>query len=298
MLLSMTGFGEARGQDDRWVVRAEVRSVNNRHLKLTTKLSDAVAPMEPEIDRLVRERVRRGTVQLSIRVEMPPKAGDYRLNKTALESYRSQLTEWLAGTPAPPDFLSALVGLPGVVETSRNAPAEETDPAEAWESVSKILREALDQFQASRAREGKAMQAELLAMGRAIEGHVEKVAARVPEVVQGFRTRLLERVQNLVTEFGVSIQPSDLIREVAIFAERGDIAEEITRLKAHLEQYSEVVAADAGEPAGRKLEFIVQEMGRETNTMGSKSNDIAISREVVEIKGLMEKIRELILNVE
>jgi uncharacterized protein (TIGR00255 family) len=117
----------------------------------------------------------------------------------------------------------------------------------------------------------------------------------VPEVVGGYQQRLLERVQALVQD-RVAVTPQDLIREVSILAERADVAEEITRLRAHLAQYGEVL--DGAESAGRRLEFIVQEMGRETNTIGSKANDVTISRCVVEMKGSLEKIRELIQNVE
>ncbi len=117
-----------------------------------------------------------------------------------------------------------------------------------------------------------------------------------PEVVSSYQNRLQERVQSLVESRGVAIEAKDLIREVAIFSERADVAEEITRLRAHLNQYVEVIRAPESE--GRKLEFIVQEMGRETNTIGSKANDVAISRSVVEMKGALEKIRELIQNIE
>lgn len=296
MLLSMTGFGEARLQDDRRALRAEIRSVNNRHLKLTCKLSESLSAHEPELERLVRDKVRRGSVQLVVRAETPAKAEDFRLNQTALRSYRDQLLAFLDGGPEPPDFLSAIVGLPGVVESSR-ASGEE-DASESWPAVSTVVGQAIEAFQKSRATEGRAMQAELLAMGSSISGHLARVADRGPLMIEGYRDRLLERVQGLVSDKGIALQPSDLIREVAIFAERSDIAEEITRLRAHLEQFDQVVRNPNEDAAGRKLEFIVQEMGRETNTIGSKSNDVAISREVVEIKGYLEKIRELIQNIE
>lgn len=139
------------------------------------------------------------------------------------------------------------------------------------------------------------MARELVALGKAISEELERVVARVPAVVASFQNRLLERVQALVHE-RVAVEAKDLIREVAILADRADVAEEITRLRAHLQQYLEVIAAP--ESAGRKLEFVVQEMGRETNTIGSKANDVAISRSVVEMKASLERIRELIQNVE
>ena len=123
-----------------------------------------------------------------------------------------------------------------------------------------------------------------------------RIADRGPTVVQSYQKRLTERVQSLVRDQGVTIDAKDLIREVAILADRSDISEEIVRLRAHLAQYQEII--DESESAGRKLEFVVQEMGREVNTIGSKASDVEISRNVVEIKGLLEKIRELVQNVE
>ncbi|WP_435016919.1 YicC/YloC family endoribonuclease [Tundrisphaera sp. TA3] len=303
MLLSMTGFGEARLQDDHWSVGVEVRSVNNRHLKLNAKISEPYGSLEPELERLVRESVRRGTVQLSLRVERPRRPEDYRLNLVALKSYRSQLAEFLGPNPPtgatgpgsdhPSVDLAALLGLPGVVEERKPAIA---DPREDWPRLAGAVSEAIAKLQQSRAEEGRAMADELLSLGRAAAAQLDRIAERAPEVVVAYERRLTERVQALIQNQGVVVEPKDLIREVAIFAERADIAEEITRLRAHFAQFVEVI----GEPesAGRKLEFVVQEMGRETNTIGSKANDLEISRGVVEIKGLLEKIRELIQNVE
>ncbi len=289
----MTGFGEARHQDDRLAIVAEVRTVNNRHLKLALRVSDPYSALEPDLERLVREHVRRGTVQLSVRVERPKRPEDYRLNTVALASYRDQLQS-LHGEGSPPIDLATLLVLPGVVEDRRTAEPDE-DPHEDWPALATVVSEALAKLQTSRAEEGRAMAEDLLALGRSLGEHLERVDSRGPEIVAAYQQRLMERVQALVEE-RVAIEPKDLIREVAIFAERGDIAEEVTRLRAHLDQFIAVL----GEPesAGRKLEFVVQEMGRETNTIGSKANDVEISREVVAMKGILEKIRELIQNVE
>ena len=288
MLLSMTGFGEGRLQDDRETVTVEMRSVNNRHLKLSARLGEPYAALEPEIERLVREGVRRGTVNLSLRVERPRRAEDYRLNLTAIESYREQLR----GLGTEPE-LAALLGLPGVVEDRRGSTDENHG---AWPRIEPVVRAALAAFQSARAEEGRAMAAELLALGRSIRERLERVAARAPAVVSGYEARLTDRVNALIERHGVQVEPKDLLREVALFAERADVAEEVTRLRAHLDQYEAVI--EGPESAGRKLEFVVQEMGRETNTIGSKASDIDISREVVEMKGALERIRELIQNVE
>jgi uncharacterized protein (TIGR00255 family) len=285
----MTGFGAARLQDDRWTVEVEVRAVNNRHLKLSARISEPYSVLEPELERLVREHVRRGTVQLGLRVDRPRKAEDYRLNTVALASYRDQLRALESG-PVP---LSALLSLPGVVEERRGPVG---DPHDDWPALSSLVAEALGQLQRTRAEEGRAMADELLSLASQAADHLERIAARGPEVIAAYHDRLTARVQGLIEAKGVSIEPRDLIREVAILAERADVAEEITRLRAHFAQFVAVVAEP--ESAGRKLEFIVQEMGRETNTIGSKANDVEITRDVVAIKGLLEKIRELIQNIE
>jgi uncharacterized protein (TIGR00255 family) len=288
----MTGFGDARLQTDQWTVEVEVRAVNNRHLKLNARISEPYTALEPELERLVRETIRRGTVQLVLRVERPRRAEDYRLNTVALASYRDQIRS-LQADPGVPIDLSALLSLPGVVEERRPSAG---DPHEDWPALQPVVAAALARLQASRAEEGRAMAHELLALGEAIRGHLDQIADRGPRVVAEYSQRLFDRVRSLVEGKGITIEPSDLVREVAILAERADIAEEITRLRAHLTQFVEVIREPGS--AGRKLEFVVQEMGRETNTIGSKANDVAISRQVVEIKGLLEKVRELIQNVE
>jgi uncharacterized protein (TIGR00255 family) len=292
VLLSMTGFGEARLQDDRWSVSVEVRTVNNRHLKLNAKVTEPYGALEPELERVVRESVRRGTVNLMVRVERPRRAEDYRINTVALASYRDQLRALYEPAGAPIE-ISALVNLPGVVEDRK--PSGD-DPHEDWPVLAAVVGEALKKLQAMRAEEGRAMADELLLLGKAIATHLSEVALRGPEVVSAYQKRITERVRSLVEGQGVTIEPKDLIREVAILAERADISEEIVRLRAHLAQYIDVIHEP--ESAGRKLEFVVQEMGREANTIGSKANDVEISRRVVEIKGLLEKVRELIQNVE
>jgi len=292
VLLSMTGFGEARLQDERWSVEVEVRTVNNRHLKMSARISEPYGSLEPDLERLVRETIRRGTVQMTLRVERPRRAGDYRLNLEVLASYRDQLRH-LQEPSAPPPDLASLLALPGVVEERKVAT---DDPHDDWPALAAVVSEALAKLQATRAEEGRAMAAELLLLGKEIATQLGRISERGPEVVASYQARLVERVQALVQEQGVTVEPKDVIREVAILAERADIAEEIVRLRAHLAQYVDVIHEP--ESSGRKLEFVVQEMGREVNTIGSKANDVEICRGVVEIKGLLEKVRELIQNVE
>jgi len=288
----MTGFGEARHQDQRWTILVEMRTVNNRHFKLSAKISETHAMMEPALEQLVREKVRRGTVQLSLRIDRPRRPEDYRVNVVALTSYRDQL-QGLRGSDLGPVDVAQLLVLPGVVEESRSA---DQSPDQDWPEIATVVSEALSRLDAARAQEGRAMAAELTALGRGIHAQLSLIAERGPQVVQNIQKRMSERVQALLHDNGVMIEPNDLAREIAILADRGDISEEIVRLRAHLAQFDEIIAER--ESSGRKLEFVAQEMGREINTIGSKASDVQISRAVVEVKALLEKIRELVQNVE
>ena len=300
----MTGFGDARLVDQKWSIEVEVRTVNNRHLKLSSKISEPYGALEPDLEHLIRDRLRRGAVQISLRVERPRQAEDYRLNTVALLSYREQLqtltasaascqqSELESNHTAEIDF-GPLLTLPGVVEEVRTAAS---DPHEDWPAIAQVVTTALEKLQAARVREGEAMARELETLGRSVEEELARIAERGPLVVQAYQKRLTDRIVALVADQGVTVDPKDLIREIAIMADRSDISEEIVRLRAHMVQYHETLRETDG--AGRKLEFVLQEVGREINTIGSKSNDIGISRKVVEIKGVLEKIRELVQNVE
>ncbi len=285
----MTGFGEARRQDARGTIQVELRAVNNRHLKISLKISDSHSQMEPAIEALVREKIRRGTIQLHIRIERPRRPEDYRLNLVALESYRRQVAELSSGSAVD---LGALLLLPGVVEDRR--PAD--DPEQDWPALAETVGTALERLEASRALEGKVMAGELAALGGAIADQVGGIADRAPGVVIAYQKRLVERVTALLSEQAHALEPRDVAREVALMADRLDVSEEIVRLRAHLDQYQAILVDP--ESSGRKLEFLVQEMGREINTIGSKASDVEISHSVVEAKSLLEKIRELVQNVE
>jgi uncharacterized protein (TIGR00255 family) len=288
----MTGFGAARLENDHLVVGVEIRAVNNRYLKITTKCADPYNVFEPEIDRLVRTAVHRGTVQVVLRLQREFTPDDFRLNQTAIESYLAQLRpiETRLGSGVA---LGQILALPGVV-------AEDTldnrDPMELWPKIGSVVQQALDKFQHMRVEEGRAMRAELLENCETIRRSLELVAGRAPQVLEAYRGRLHERVRAMLAEEGIQIDRSELIKEVAIFAERSDIAEEIVRLRSHLDQFARVV--DEPESGGRKLEFLSQEMFREANTIGSKASDVEIGQHVVEIKSEIEKIREMVQNVE
>ena len=296
MLCSMTGYGEATFQSDSLYLAIELRAVNNRYLKVTLRATEPYNLLEAEFEKVIRRLIRRGTIQVHLRCRREMSPQDFQINAVALQSYVRQVRE-LAGTLGLPDqgqsLLGQLLALPGVVPEPATASFQ---IEEEWPRIEQVLNQALDRLQAMRQEEGRAMAQELLQMRDHIAAQLERIRERVPRVAVLYRDRLYDRVRSLLSELDVQIDRSDLIKEVAIFAERSDIAEEVVRLASHLDQFQEIVAEP--ESAGRKLEFLTQEMFREANTIGSKASDVEISRHVVEIKGTLEKIRELVQNIE
>jgi uncharacterized protein (TIGR00255 family) len=296
VLLSMTGFGEARHQSDALNLSLELRAFNNRYLKISVRAAEPYHLLEAEFEKIIRRTVRRGTLQVHLRCERRSAAQDFRINAVALASYVDQLRSVCKqiGLPDRSDqFLAQILTLPGVVPEPGN---QGEHLHEDWPVIERTLEEALAKLQVMRQEEGRAMAQELLNHRETIAGHLNRIRERIPHVSSAFRDRLFERVRTLLNGVDVQIDRSDLIKEVSIFAERSDIAEEVARLDSHLSQFLEFMK-DAESP-GRKLEFLTQEMFRETNTIGSKAGDVEISRHVVEIKAALEKIREMVQNVE
>lgn len=298
LLLSMTGFGEARYQGEELTLSVEVRTVNNRYLKVSVRGSEPYPMMEPELEKLVRKYVRRGTVTIHIRCERQGRETDFVLNTVALRSYLEQVRAacQAIGWQVPEaSIIGPVLSLPGVAPEPGGRSGR--PPDEEFTQAERTLEAALKKLQAMRILEGQAMADELLTHRRSVCENLQSIAKMMPTVVLNFRQRLHDRVGQALAEHNVSCRTEDLIREVAVFAERTDVAEEVMRLGSHLEQFETVVRNETDAP-GRKLEFLVQEMGRETNTIGSKAGDVSVSRHVVEIKAALEKVRELVQNVE
>ncbi len=294
MLLSMTGFGEARRQKDGLAVGVEVRTVNSRFFKLSVRSSDGYSALEPRVEEAVRGRIRRGTVQVNLRIDRSHSADDYRINVEVLGRYRKQLEaielDWGTGGTVN---LTALLALPGVVEEQTSV----TDQAERdWPVIRETLDAAIASLERMRRDEGQAMTDDLLVNCRMASESLSRIEMRVPLVAQEYRARLAERLRRNLAELDVVLDLAGVVREVALFAERTDVAEEIMRLRSHLEQFETIMKAP--DSSGRKLEFVSQEMLRETNTIGSKANDVEIAQQVIEIKTAVERIREMLQNVE
>jgi uncharacterized protein (TIGR00255 family) len=298
VLLSMTGFGEARHQGDDLTLAVEVRTVNNRYLKVSVRGSDPYPMLEPELEKLIRKFVRRGTVTIHIRCDRQVRGVDFAINSVALRSYLEQIRsvcDQLGGQVPMSALVGQVLSLPGVA--SEPGSVSGRPPDEEFAAVERTLEAALTKLQSMRQQEGRAMADELLTHRQTIAAQLAEIRRVTPAVAENYRHRLRDRVSQALAEHDVTLRPDDLIREVAVFAERSDVTEEVVRLASHLDQFESIVRTENDSP-GRKLEFLVQEMGREANTIGSKAGDVSVSRHVVEIKSALEKVRELVQNVE
>ena len=288
MLRSMTGYGAAERENDQVRIAVEVRTINNKFFKVTQRLPEGLGAAEVAIERLLRDTISRGTVNVGVTVEPRGPAARVPINTDVLAAYKRDLAQVT-------DSLSddALLALPGVLGSEE---VLLTGIENLQREIEAAVAEALDNLNRMRDAEGEATARDMAAALAEIEQRIAAVRQRAPAVVDDYRARLQQRVQAMLEGIEITVDDQSLIREVAFFAERSDVNEELTRLASHADQFRELLA-DSG-PAGRKLEFLTQEMYREVNTIGSKANDPEISREVVEIKVAVDRLREHTRNIE
>ena len=288
----MTGFGQGRGESQGEAVSVELRSVNGKFCEVKPRLPRELAPLEAELVKTVKARLSRGVVDVFVRRETASARGmmprvDLPLAAAYTKALRELKTELgLSGEPS----VSDLAQLDGVLSLAEAAP----DAAALQPALTAALQGALEALEAMRKREGEALARDMLARFDAIEKGAAEVKRLSPLQVEAQRDRLSARVAELSR--GMALDPSRLAQEVALFADRTDVAEELTRLASHLEQLRALVASDV--PAGRKLEFLVQEVNREINTIGSKSQHAGIASLIVDLKAELERVREQVQNVE
>ena len=291
----MTGFGNASQKSDAADVTVEIKSVNNRYLKLSVRLPDVVAKFESDLEKIIRDRIARGSVQVSVRVRFDAHDVGYALNPEVLGGYLRQVEalQKAGGAVGPPVGIGDLLLLPGVVSESEVSPEVVEG---VWPLLKQAVEHSLDHFDDFRRREGESMRQDLKLQIQTISDRVSDIDRHAPEVVAEYREKLLERIRKAIGQADVTVCDSDVIREVAIYADRCDINEEITRLRSHIEQFHRFLDSDSS--MGRKLEFLGQEMFREINTIGSKANNVTIAHDVVDMKAAIERIREVLQNVE
>ncbi|WP_428387048.1 YicC/YloC family endoribonuclease [Mucisphaera sp.] len=297
MIRSMTGFGGASEEADGVHYAVEVRSVNNRYFKSLIRLPEELVSLEGDLESGLRQRFTRGSLTLTVKHRISEAGEMSRINDEALLGYIQHLETLRSkvdGLAVQVD-LTQLLTLPGVLQPSE---LEEQLVERSKPVVDRLLGQAADRLEAMRQTEGEALARELLELRQQINQHLETVKNRAPLVIDEYHERLRGRVAQLMAKAELEVAQADLIREVAVYADRIDITEEITRINGHLEQFEAIVRSDQGEPAGRRLDFLAQELLREANTIGSKSNDATIARAVVEIKSAIDRIKEQVQNVE
>ncbi|WP_145440655.1 YicC/YloC family endoribonuclease [Gimesia chilikensis] len=294
MLLGMTGFGSSTAENDRLSVQAEIRTVNNRYLKISTRYPDFYAKLGSQIEKLLRSTITRGTVNLTLRIDHLNRKSVYLLDDQVVQQYWEQLKKLTEECHLPlPDSLDRLLTLPGaVIDNDSRTHTPESD----WPLIEEAIKGALIELTEFRQKEGESAQADLQSSNKTIGEQLETVKQKAPQVVTSYRDRLHQRLTDLLKDQEVELDPDSMIREVSLFADRCDINEEISRLTCHLEQFDTILNSETSQ--GKKLEFLVQEMFREINTIGSKANDVEISHAVIEMKLAVEKIRENVQNVE
>lgn len=294
MIYSMTGFGDAAAERDGSRYLVEIKSLNNRYFKPTIRLPEAVSALEPEIESILRKRVGRGSVVFSLKMKSAEAEAPARVDSDVLRSYMDQLAR--AGLPAGGP--EGLLMLPGVLVSATDLLDEAAELARHRDVILELTSQAADKLLAMRRREGEALLGDLLAHTRRIAWHLEGVRSRAGGVVEQYYDRLVARVNELMAKAELEVSQHELLKEVAVFAERSDISEELHRLAHHVQQFEDSVNGEDGEHVGRKLDFIAQEMLREANTIGSKANDAEIVGHIVEIKGAIDRLKEQVQNVE
>ena len=288
MLRSMTGFARAERTTAAGLLAWEIRSVNHRYLEVGLRLPEELRATEADYRRAIGAVARRGKVDASFYVRSGAAAGrELTLDEDLLDRLieNASAVRRRLGAEARVDVVD-LLRWPGVVKEA------ERDTAPLAAAAMELLAEALAAFTTSRASEGERIAQMLASRAAQLLGILDEIAARLPEVQSRIRAKLQERIAALVAE----VSPERLEQEVAILAQKGDVAEELDRLRSHVEELTTSLAS--GEAIGRKLDFLMQEFNREANTLSSKSQDTETTRKAVELKVLIEQMREQIQNVE
>jgi uncharacterized protein (TIGR00255 family) len=286
---SMTGFGRGESHSDICSVRSEVRSVNNRNLRVIFRMPDLLQSFEADFNKMIRDCAARGSLTVTFNVEDLSGDPGYALDSDVIRYYRHALAQL---DPKAEIHPVSLLTLPGVI---RKKNTEEISGELAEVAVS-ALRQALEAFVGSRETEGRFIWDDMTARCVVIRKMLDSIESRVPTMVEEYRVRLAERLGNLLKGVSADLTQDDLRKEIALYADRSDISEEITRMRSHLELMESMGAVR--DAIGRKLEFITQEMFREANTMGSKAGDPKINHDALDIKAEVEKLREQALNIE
>ena len=292
MILSMTGYGRAEQVLNGRDITVELRSVNSRFFEYSSRIPRTCAFMEDKLKKLVAARVSRGKVELNLSIQNVTAADTVvQVNWQMAESYKNAFQAMADRMDLKNDATVGMIARFPDVLTQTAAP---TDPDALWTDVEQVAGQAVEAFLAMRAAEGEKLRADVESRLTTIETLVGQIEQNSAGRVQAYTERLYARLKEILEDR--SIDEARLVTEAAIFADKTAIDEETVRLHSHVAQYRAILALD--EPVGRKLDFLTQELNRESNTIGSKCQDVSITRLVVELKSEIEKIREQIQNIE
>ena len=292
MIKSMTGYGRAQAINDGLDITMEIKSVNHRYFEFSARVPRAYSFLEEKLKTFVKSKVARGKIECYLYItEMDTAAADVMVNKPLAEGYIKALGELENDYSLRNDVTVIQVARFPEVLTVKKAEADEDA---VWAAVLPVAEEAVERFIAMREREGEKLKEDVLARGNTILEKVAYIEKRSPETVKEYTARLTERIKEVLAD--TTIDESRILTEAAIFADKVAVAEETVRLRSHISQLGEMLAGD--EAVGRKLDFLVQEMNREANTIGSKCQDVNVTKKVLDIKAEIEKIREQIQNIE
>lgn len=292
MLKSMTGFGRAQKEIDGYVITVELKSVNHRYFEFSSRVPRQYGFLDEKLKSYINGKVSRGKIECYVTIEaLNTDTADVVVNHTLATAYVNALKEIAETYKLKDDFgASTISRFPEVLVIRKS----DEDEEKLWGYVREVCSEAIDKFVAMREVEGSKMKDDIYSRGQFILDCVSYIEERSPQTVKEYNDKLVERVHELLGD--VSLDESRILQEVAIYADKVAVAEETVRLRSHIEQLNAFISSD--EPVGRKMDFLVQEINRETNTIGSKANDVDIARKVVDIKAEVEKIREQIQNIE
>jgi uncharacterized protein (TIGR00255 family) len=290
----MTGFGDASIHDGNAAYGVEIRSVNNKFLKTTIRVPERLASLEPELEQMIRAAVSRGSVTLTVTCSESGEAAAHTVNGAALKRYAEQIAA-AVGVEVASLNLVDLVTLPGVLQPPGD---EEQRLHAARKAVRPLVELAVAHLMQMRTREGVALKDDLTGHLAFIGTRLERLTVIAPRVVVEYEKRLKTRMEGLLGEADIQTDPGVLVREIAVYTEKTDIAEELARLGEHLRHFRDMLEAEDERPLGRTMDFLSQELLREANTIASKSPDAEMSRLIVEIKGAIDRIKEQVQNAE
>ena len=288
----MTGFGKGESKSKTGIFTVEIRTVNHRYFDFSVKTPSSLMFLEDKIRELLRKDIKRGKVNLFLSHRLSEKdRAAIELDKKAIDKYKKILEAIKKRTGIKEEIrLSHMLSFPDVIVHEQ----KDIDMEAVWASVKEAVADAASECNKMREQEGKALYKDFSARLESISGDINNISKLAPSVVTEYKSKLDSRIKDIVKD--KAIDEARLETELALFAKQCDVSEEITRFKSHLGGFRK--ALEAGEEAGRKLDFILQELNREINTLGAKANDIKISRLVINVKSELEKMREQTQNVE